>query len=79
MTMDMSEGMEAPKMSPEQAIAVLQKYNIPPEAIQEIYDAAEALMDAGTTEFPAPAPKGNPLDNAINDAKAQVMGGAQPA
>ncbi len=78
--MDMGEGMEAPGMPPEAAMQMIEELGIPPDILPQLYAALEALEAACMMPgSEPPAPKGNPLDNAINDAKAQVMGGAQPA
>lgn len=80
--MEMTEGQEAQGMPPEAAMQMIQELGIPPEVLPQLYQALEALSAAGMmpgAEAQPPAPQGNPLDNAINEAKAQVMGGAQPA
>lgn len=83
--MAMAEGMgegETPMMSPDQAMQMIQEMGIPPEMLAQLSMAIDVLEDAGMLpggETEDMAPQGNPLDNAINDAKAQVMGGAQPA
>lgn len=80
--METDEGMETQGMPPEQAMQLVEDLGIPPDILPQLYAALEALEAAGMlpgNEQEAPAPKGNPLDNAINEAKAQVMGGAQPA
>ncbi len=82
--MAMEEGMEegAPMMSPEEAMQMIQEMGMPPEMLAQLSMAIDVLEDAVMLpggEMEDMAPKGNPLDTAINDAKAQVMGGAQPA
>lgn len=82
--MAMAEGMEegAPMMSPEEAMQMIQEMGIPPEMLAQLSMAIDVLEDAGMLpggEMEDMAPKGNPLDSAINDATAQVMGGAPQA
>lgn len=80
--MEMNEGMEPQGMPPEEAMQMVQDLGIPPEVLPQLYAALEALEAAGMlpgSDMQPPAPKGNPLDAAINQAKAKVMGGEQPA
>ena len=83
--MAMEEGMEggAPAMSPEAAMQMIQEMGIPPEMLPQLSMAIDVLEDAGMLPGgemeDMGGPKANPLDTAINDAKAQVMGGAPQA
>lgn len=80
----MEEGMEggAPAMSPEMAMQMIQEMGISPDMLSQLAMAIDVLESAGMLpggEMEAMPPKGNPLDSAINDATAQVMGGAPQA
>lgn len=82
--MAMAEGIEggAPAMSPDEAMQIIQEMGIPPEMLPQLSMAIDVLEDAGMLpggEMGEMPPKGDPLDTAINDATAQVMGGAKPA
>jgi len=63
-----ADSESAPAMPPEMAMQVLQKYNIPQEAIPEIAAAIEALTEGGEQEAP---PQGDKLEAAMAQAMQQ--------